>query len=332
MRYHKIHMSRRLILEISSDQEKEEMLVRKFREIGMPADYVNKLSRMLQDIEVNKDTNATVKSYLLQHNNNDSSKLADMMHLKILNIGAWGKSRTTSVTLPRDLEEFTGEIEEVYKKMHCGRKLFWSSQMSTATIVYTTKHGKYDFDVSALQLSLLNVFNSRPHDKIAFGDLKLATQIGDVEMGRTIMSLVAYPKLREQVLITDVKNPSPKSFSDSSLLWINHDFALYKNDKPQPRGKLNLVGRLNVMHDPQVELECEEVMQLRTFRLQEAIVKIMKTRRKLTSAQLQTELIQMLKQMFFPSRKLIKEQLEWLIENKFIARDDSDMNTFVYIT
>jgi len=332
MKFHKGHMSRRLILEISSDQEKEEMLVRRFREIGMPADYVNKLSRMLQDIEVNRDTNTTVKSMLLQQNNNDMFKLADMMHLKILNIGAWGKSRTTPVSLPRELEDCAAEVEEVYKKMHCGRKLYWSAQMSTATIVYSTKFGKYDFDLSALQLSILNVFSDRQYDKITFSDLKLATEMGDAEMGRTMMSLVAFPKLKEQVLLTDVQNPTPKTFNDSSLFWINHNFALYKNDKVQTRGKLNLVGRFNPVNDPQIELECEEVMQLRTFRLQEAIVKIMKTRRKMTSAQLQTELVEMLKQMFLPSRKLIKEQLEWLIENKFIARDDSDMNTFIYVT
>ena len=254
------------------------------------------------------------------------------MHLKILNIGAWGKSRTTPVSLPRELEDCAGEVEEVYKKMHCGRKLYWSAQMSTATIVYATKFGKYDFDLSALQLSILNVFSDRQHDKITFSDLKLATEMGDAEMGRTMMSLVAFPKLKEQVLLTNVQNPTPKTFNDSSTFWINHNFALYKNDKVQTRGKLNLVGRFNPVNDPQIELECEEVMQLRTFRLQEAIVKIMKTRRKMTSAQLQTELVEMLKQMFLPSRKLIKEQLEWLIENKFIARDDSDMNTFVYVT
>lgn len=40
----------------------------------MPADYVNKLSRMLQDIEINKDTNAIIKRNLTQinMNNNDS--------------------------------------------------------------------------------------------------------------------------------------------------------------------------------------------------------------------------------------------------------------------
>lgn len=36
----------------------------------------------------------------------------------------------------------------------------------------------------------------------------------------------------------------------------------------------------------------------------------------------QTELIDILKNMFLPSKKMIKEQLEWLIEHKYMKRDD----------
>lgn len=46
---------------------------------------------------------------------------------------------------------------------------------------------------------------------------------------------------------------------------------------------------------------------------------------------MQTELVDVLKHMFLPSRKLIKEQIEWLIDQRFLRRDDKDMNTFVYV-
>lgn len=36
----------------------------------MPSDLVNKLSRMLQDIEVNKDINSNFKKSLIGRNNN----------------------------------------------------------------------------------------------------------------------------------------------------------------------------------------------------------------------------------------------------------------------
>lgn len=65
--------------------------------------------------------------------------------------------------------------------------------------------------------------------------------------------------------------------------------------------------------------------------LQEAIIKILKMRKKINNAQLQSELVDILKNMFLPSKKMIKEQIEWLIEHKYIRRHDDDINTFVYM-
>ena len=64
---------------------------------------------------------------------------------------------------------------------------------------------------------------------------------------------------------------------------------------------------------------------------QEAIVKIMKMRKRMTNAALQTELVEILKNMFIPPRKMIKEQIEWLIENKYMKRDEDNRNTFIYL-
>lgn len=41
-----------MILGTSADSEKEEDIVEWLREVGMPADYVNRLARMFQDIKV----------------------------------------------------------------------------------------------------------------------------------------------------------------------------------------------------------------------------------------------------------------------------------------
>uniref|UniRef100_A0A7E4ZYY5 Cullin-5 n=1 Tax=Panagrellus redivivus TaxID=6233 RepID=A0A7E4ZYY5_PANRE len=331
MRFHKQHMSRRLVLETTADQEKEETLVRRFREIGMPADYVNKLSRMLQDVEVNKDTNVEIKRSIAA-NNNDALPIIDILTLKVLNVGAWGKPRRSHVSLPREIEDCAGEIEEAYKKMHCGRKLFWSPQMSSAVIVWNNKHGKYDFEVSSMQLSVLHCFNDRPTEKLTYDSLRLATELVEQDLNRTLMSLVSMPRVQMQLVHTDCVPLNPKNFNDSTLFWINQDFALVKNDKIQPRGKISFIGRLNVGGDANNENECDEVMKLREFRTQEAIVKVMKTRKQVTSAQLQTSLIELLKDMFCPSKRLIKEQIEWLIENNYIKRDPKDMNTFIYVT
>ena len=63
MRYAKAHLTRRLILDTSADSEKEENMVEWLREVGMPADFINKLSRMFQDIKV-RERHSGFKFYL----------------------------------------------------------------------------------------------------------------------------------------------------------------------------------------------------------------------------------------------------------------------------
>jgi len=54
-------------------------------------------------------------------------------------------------------------------------------------------------------------------------------------------------------------------------------------------------------------------------------------RKRVTNAQLQTELVDILKNFFLPSKKMMKEQVEWLIEHKYMRRDEDDINTFIYV-
>ncbi|KAG8320124.1 Cullin-5 [Homalodisca vitripennis] len=144
-------------------------------------------------------------------------------------------------------------------------------------------------------------------------------------------SLVAFPKLKRQVVLYTPEVQSPKDFDENTQFWINQEFSLVKNGKLQKRGKMNLVGRLQLSTERSKEEDNESIVQLRILRVQEAIIKILKMRKRITNAQLQTELVDILKNMFLPSKKMIKEQIEWLIEHKYMRRDEDDINTFIYM-
>lgn len=58
----------------------------------------------------------------------------------------------------------------------------------------------------------------------------------------------------------------------------------------------------------------------------------MKMRRVMALIPLNNELIDMLKYMFVPTRRLIKQQIEWLIEQQYIKRDEKDPEKIIYIT
>ncbi|KAK3560670.1 hypothetical protein QTP86_014522 [Hemibagrus guttatus] len=329
MRYHKAHLTRRLILDISADSEIEENMVEWLREVGMPADYVNKLARMFQDIKVSEDLNQVFKE---MHKHNKLALPADSVNIKILNAGAWSRSsEKVFVSLPTELEDLIPEVEDFYKKNHSGRKLHWHHLMSNGIITFKNEVGQYDLEVTTFQLAVLFAWNQRPREKISFENLKLATELPDAELRRTLWSLVAFPKLKRQVLSYEPQVSSPKDFTDSTLFFVNQEFSLIKNSKVQKRGKINLIGRLQLTTERMREEENEGIVQLRILRTQEAIIQIMKMRKKITNAQLQTELVEILKNMFLPQKKMIKEQIEWLIEHKYIKRDESDINTFIYM-
>lgn len=76
MRYHKAHLTRRLILDTSVDSEREEDMVEWLREVGMPADYVNKLARMFQDVKVSQDLNQQFKEHC-------RATIADSINIKV---------------------------------------------------------------------------------------------------------------------------------------------------------------------------------------------------------------------------------------------------------
>uniref|UniRef100_A0A674DFS6 Cullin-5 n=1 Tax=Salmo trutta TaxID=8032 RepID=A0A674DFS6_SALTR len=329
MRYHKAHLTRRLILDISADSEIEENMVEWLREVGMPADYVNKLARMFQDIKVSDDLNQVFKE---MHKHNKLALPADSVNIKILNAGAWSRSsEKVFVSLPTELEDLIPEVEDFYKRNHSGRKLHWHHLMSNGIITFKNEMGHYDLEVTTFQLAVLFAWNQRPRERISFENLKLATELPDAELRRTLWSLVAFPKLKRQVLSYEPSVSSPKDFTDSTLFYVNQDFSLIKNSKVQKRGKINLIGRLQLTTERMREEENEGIVQLRILRTQEAIIQIMKMRKRISNAQLQTELVEILKNMFLPQKKMIKEQIEWLIEHKYIKRDETDINTFIYM-
>ncbi|KAG7259060.1 hypothetical protein CRUP_030046 [Coryphaenoides rupestris] len=250
------HLTRRLILDISADSEIEENMVEWLREVGMPADYVNKLARMFQDIKVSEDLNQVFKE---MHKHNKLALPADSVNIKILNAGAWSRSsEKVFVSLPTELEDLIPEVEDFYKKNHSGRKLHWHHLMSNGIITFKNEVGQYDLEVTTFQLAVLFAWNQRPRERISFENLKLATELPDAELRRT--------------------------------LWLTTE-------------------RMR-------EEENEGIVQLRILRTQEAIIQIMKMRKRINNAQLQTELVEILKNMFLPQKKMIKEQIEWLIEHK----------------
>lgn len=75
-------------------------------------------------------------------------------------------------------------------------------------------------------MAVLFAWNQRPQDRISYENLRLATELPDPELRRTLWSLVAFPKIRRQVLLYKPEAQSPKDFDENTQFWVNQEFAL----------------------------------------------------------------------------------------------------------
>lgn len=120
---------------------------------------------------------------------------------------------------------------------------------------------------------------------------------------------MAFPKIKKQILLMEpAAINSPKDFAENTMFYINQEFAIVKNGKSQRRGKvrtpisglnrfnsnllspfpqLNLIGRLQLSTERSQQEDNQSIVQLRILRTQEAIIKIMKVRKRMNNAALQ---------------------------------------------
>ena len=53
-------------------------------------------------------------------------------------------------------------------------------------LTFKTEVGQYDLEVTTFQMSCLYVWNTRPREAITFESLRLATQLPDLELRKTL--------------------------------------------------------------------------------------------------------------------------------------------------
>jgi len=104
----------------------------------MPADFVGKFQRMLQDVELNREMNRRFRAALAP----DDAAL-DVLSFKVLNAGAWagagGTATGPGLVLPRELDELAPRVERFYRAQHGGRRLRCATSREKARLVCNAK-------------------------------------------------------------------------------------------------------------------------------------------------------------------------------------------------
>ena len=326
-------LAKRLVHTSSASDEAEISMIGKLKE-ACGFEYTNKLQRMFQDIQTSKDLNSSYKSWQETVLEPDELKRAVDPQYHILGTGFWPlQPPNTAFIPPQDIVKTYERFQKFYFEKHNGRKLTWLWQLCKGEIkanyIKNTKV-PYTFQVSTYQMAIMLLFNDA--DTVTYEDMEKATLLSpdwlDPSVGILVKARVIIPspengkpergtsyvlnynfkhkKVKVNLNIA-VKSEQKQEVEDTHKT-IEEDRKLLMQVSARPRGSFHLVTH----HTDFISTA------------QSAIVRIMKSRKKMKHVQLVQETINQIKSRFTPKVPDIKKSIDQLIEKEYLERIEDE--------
>lgn len=307
--FYKKDLAKRLVHGKSASLDLEKMMISKLKtECGAN----NKLEGMFRDIEVSRET---VRSFRTHARSVASLGASDVdLSVFVLTNAYWPHVPQAPLRLPQTLSDLHDTFKQFYVGKHSRRKLTWQYSNASTTVRARFPAADKLLSLSLYQTVVLLLFNDA--DELSMEDISSATGLVDTDLHRTLLSL-ACGKVR--VLH---KRPKGSTVSKGDMFVWNKGFT-----HPQVRIKINAIQvKESAAEDQQTT---ERVFMERHFEIDAAIVRILKTRRTLTHANLIAELFAQLR---FPFKVGdLKKRIESLIEREYLERDANSPQTYHYL-
>ncbi|WKY01288.1 hypothetical protein Q1695_015353 [Nippostrongylus brasiliensis] len=315
--FYKKDLAKRLLLGRSASVDAEKIMLSKLRqECG--AGFTQKLEGMFRDMELSKDLGVAFRNYI-QHESS-LGRFDDCVEcsVNVLTMGQWPAYDNIQVNVPHHLSCSLQLYEKFYDSRHTGRKLQWQPRLGQCVLKANFRRGvcpvQKELKVSLFQAIVLLLFNDQQSWSAA--DIVQATKLDQKEFVRTMVSL-SCAKVR--VL---VKSPMNKEIKDDDVFTVNTDIK-----------EMRFRIRISEVQMKETEEEYkaveEEVNQDRQYQIDAAIVRVMKTRKKLNHQLLISELFAQLR---FPVRAAdLKKRIGSLMERDYLRRCDEDPNLYQYV-
>lgn len=303
-------LAKRLVHVSSVSDDAETSMISKLKE-ACGFEYTNKLQRMFQDIQISKDLNTSYRDWQAKIFDEEERKKMLDPHFQVLGTGFWPLNPpTTQFFPPQEISKTTDRFKSFYFDKHSGRKLTWLWQLCKGEIkanyIKNTKV-PYTFQVSTYQMGILLLYNEQ--DSLEYSDIEKATALSSDVLDPNLGILV-----KAKVLLPSPDDGKPKPGTSYSL---NYNFRAKKI-------KVNLNIQVKSEQKHEADDTHKTVEEDRKLLLQSAIVRIMKSRKKMKHVQLVQEVIQQVKARFPPKIPDIKKNIEALMEKEYIERLEDD--------
>ncbi|TKA80670.1 hypothetical protein B0A49_00811 [Cryomyces minteri] len=303
--------AKRLVMDTSASGDSETSMISKLKDAS-GFEYTNKLQRMYHDMQTSKDLNNAYDEWRNTHLTEEDRKAAVDTSYSILGTGFWPLQAPTTAFAPPPVIVRTYEtFAQFYHTKHQGRKLSWLWHLCKGEIrANYVKMGKipYTFQVSTYQMAILMLFNEAT--SVTYDEIIETTKLNKETVDPSIAIM-----LKARVL-----NASPEGAKQESGTTYTLNYS-FKHKKV----KLNL----NVTIKTEAKQEAEEthktIEEDRKLLMQSAIVRIMKSRKKMRHALLVSETVAQIQSRFKPKIPDIKKCIDILLEKEYLERlDDSD--------
>ncbi|TSP46850.1 Cullin-3 [Bagarius yarrelli] len=328
-RYYKQHLARRLLTNKSVSDDSEKNMISKLKtECG--CQFTSKLEGMFRDMSI---SNTTMDEFR-QHLQTTGVSLGGVdLTVRVLTTGYWPtQSATPKCNIPPSPRHAFEVFRRFYLAKHSGRQLTLQHHMGSADLNATfygpikkvsvsaledgsevgvggaqvtgSNTRKHILQVSTFQMTILMLFNNR--EKFTFEEIQQETDIPERELVRALQSL-ACGKPTQRVL---TKEPKSKEIENGHVFTVNDQFTSKLH-----RVKIQTVAAKQGESDPERKETRQKVDDDRKHEIEAAIVRIMKSRKKMQHNVLVAEVTQQLRARFLPSPVVIKKRIEGLISS-----------------
>uniref|UniRef100_A0A131YZI1 Cullin 3 n=1 Tax=Rhipicephalus appendiculatus TaxID=34631 RepID=A0A131YZI1_RHIAP len=169
-------------------------------------------------------------------------------------------------------------------------------------------------------MCVLMLFNG--HDKLTYGDIASETNIPQKDLVRSLHSLCS-GKTSGPVL---TKTPSTEQIENDHVFAVNDAFTTARQ-----KVKIQSTSGRNESLPTSSYYDMAWIEESRKYNMDAAIVRVMKSRRMMSHADLMNEVTNLLRARFTPSPDALKKRIDKLLEREYIARHANDPHIYVYV-
>lgn len=305
-------LSKRLLTDSSASEDAEKNVIQRLK-MKCGATFTSKLEGMITDLALAND---------MQREFRDSVSMLPGLEFSVtvLTTGFWPTYTPIDTVLTPLMVQNIEVFKDFYSKRTQHRRLQWIHSLGTVTVAAKFDNGsrKFDLVMNTYQALILSLFNDKPQWSV--GEISATLKLEE-QFVRKLLATFVLSKFKVLAKVGD--DETVKTIEPGDVFTVNESFTVaHRRIKIPP--PVAGSGNVDETHNK------SKIEEDRSFSIEAAIVRVMKTRKVLQHQQLVAEVIAQLT-LFKPNPKLIKQKIENLIEREFLERDADNQNMYKYL-